>query len=231
VAYDVITNLKDREETPMKKRLYQSNAASYFREHSSIFLFIIVLFLMGVIFGAIVVNSMSITQKEDLFYYLSQFFGQVSDGKVADNQDLFFQSFFHNSKFIGLMWVLGISIIGLPVILILLFLKGMVVGFTVGFLVSQMGWHGFLLAFVSILPQNLIIIPVFILMASFSVIFSMRMIKKQFMKKYAQPIMPYFKGYIVALIAAIIFISAASGIEAYLSPELMKTIISSVSFK
>ncbi|WHY84518.1 stage II sporulation protein M [Neobacillus novalis] len=215
----------------MKKRLYQSNAASYFREHSSIFLFIVVLFLMGVIFGAIVVNSMSITQKEDLFYYLSQFFGQVSDGKVTEDNDLFLQSFLHNSKFIGLIWVLGISIIGLPVILILLFIKGMVVGFTVGFLVSQMGWNGFMLAFVSILPQNLIIIPVFILMAAFSVIFSMRMIKQQFMKKYAQPILPFFKGYILTIIVAVIFISAASGIEAYLSPWLMKTIISTASLK
>jgi stage II sporulation protein M len=215
----------------MKKRLYQSDAASYFREHSSIFLFIVVLFLMGVIFGAIVVNSMSITQKEDLFYYLSQFFGQVSDGKVSEDNDLFLQSFSHNSKFIGLMWILGISIIGLPVILILLFIKGMVVGFTVGFLVSQMGWHGFMLAFVSIMPQNLITIPVFILMAAFSVIFSLRMIKKQFMKKYAQPIMPFFKGYILTLIAAVILISVASGIEAYLSPLLMKTIITSVNLK
>ncbi|MFJ5715656.1 stage II sporulation protein M [Neobacillus sp. NPDC093127] len=215
----------------MKKRLYQSNAASYFREHSSIFLFIVVLFLMGVIFGAIVVNSMSITQKEDLFYYLSQFFGQVSDGKVTEDNDLFLQSFLHNSKFIGLIWVLGVSIIGLPVILILLFIKGMVVGFTVGFLVSQMGWNGFMLAFVSILPQNLIIIPVFILMAAFSVIFSMRMIKQQFMKKYAQPILPFFKGYILALFVAVVFISAASGIEAYLSPWLMKTIISTASLK
>ena len=60
---------------------------------------------MGVIFGAIVVNSMSFTQKEDLFYYLSQFFGEVSNGKVAESNDLFLQSFFHNSKFIGLMWV------------------------------------------------------------------------------------------------------------------------------
>ena len=215
----------------MKKRLYQSDAASYFREHSSIFLFIVILFLMGVIFGAIVVNSMSITQKEDLFYYLSQFFGQVSDGKVSEDNDLFLQSLFHNSKFIGLMWILGISIIGLPVILILLFIKGMVVGFTVGFLVSQMGWQGFMLAFVSILPQNLIIIPVFILMAALSVIFSLRMIKKQFMKKYAQPILPFFKRYIFALVVAVIFISAASGIEAYLSPWLMKTIINTTTLK
>ncbi|MEH7252250.1 stage II sporulation protein M [Neobacillus niacini] len=213
----------------MKKRLYQTDAASYFREHSSIFLFIVILFLMGVIFGAIVVNSMSITQKEDLFYYLSQFFGQILNGKVAENNDLFAQSFLHNSKFIGLIWILGISIIGLPVILILLFIKGLVVGFTVGFLVSQLGIKGFLLAFVSILPQNLIIIPVFIMMAALSVIFSLRMIKKQFFKKYGQPILPFFKNYIVTFIIAVVLISAASGVEAYVSPWLMKTMMGSLN--
>jgi stage II sporulation protein M len=209
----------------MKKQIYQNAAANYFREHSSIFLFIIVLFLMGVIFGAIVVNSMSFTQKQDLFYYLSQFFGEVSDGKVAPTNDLFIQSFLHNSKFIALIWILGISIIGLPVILILLFLKGMVVGFTVGFLVSQLSWKGFMLALVSILPQNIIIIPVFIIMAALSVSFSMIMIRKQFMKKYSQPIMPVFRRYIFTLIVAVIFITGASGIEAYLSPGLMKTVM------
>ncbi|WP_066371671.1 stage II sporulation protein M [Neobacillus fumarioli] len=218
----------------MKKRLYQSKAtsvSSYIREYSSIFLFVVVLFLMGVIFGAIVVNSMGYSQKEDLYYYLSQFFGQVSEGKIADHNDLFMQSLLHNSKFIGLIWVLGISVVGLPVILILLFVKGMVVGFTVGFLVSQMGWKGFALAAASILPQNLINIPIFIVMAGLSVIFSLRMIKKQFVKKYAEPIMPFFKGYILALIAAVIFISLASGIEAYLSPSLMKSVVGSSSLK
>jgi stage II sporulation protein M len=213
----------------MKKRLYQTDAASYFREHSSIFLFIVILFLMGVIFGAIVVNSMSITQKEDLFYYLSQFFGQIQNGKVAVNNDLFAQSFLHNSKFIGLIWILGISIIGLPVILIVLFIKGLVVGFTVGFLVSQLGLKGFMLAFVSILPQNLIIIPVFIMMAALSVIFSLRMIKKQFFKKYGHPILPFFKNYIITLVLAVVLISAASGVEAYVSPWLMKTMMGSLN--
>jgi stage II sporulation protein M len=209
----------------MKKRIYQNVVANYFRDHSSTFLFIIVLFLMGVIFGAIVVNSMSFTQKQDLFYYLSQFFGEVSNGKVAPTNDLFIQSFLHNSKFIGLIWVLGISIIGLPVILILLFIKGMVVGFTVGFLVSQLSWKGFILASVSILPQNIIIIPVFIIMAALSVSFSFIMIRKQFMKKYSQPIMPVFRRYILTFVVAIIFISIASVIETYLSPGLMKTVM------
>ncbi|MDE3839476.1 stage II sporulation protein M [Bacillus methanolicus] len=211
----------------MKKKMYQNAAAIHFREHSSIYLFIIVLFLMGVIFGAIVVNSLSFSQKEDLFYYLSQFFDQVSDGKVAEANDLFFQSFFHNSKFIGLIWVLGISIIGLPVILILLFIKGLVIGFTVGFLVNQMGWDGFILSFVSVLPQNLIIIPIFIITATLSVSFSLKMIRRQFLKKISPPVMPLFGRYVLAFFLAVVLISAAAGIEAYISPVLMKAIVSS----
>src|SRR5690606_1235115 len=205
----------------MKKKMYQNVAATHFREHSSIYLFVIVLFLMGVIFGAVVVNSLSFTQKEDLFYYLSQFFGQVSDGKVAAANDLFRQSFFHNTKFIGLMWILGISIIGLPVILILLFMKGMVVGFTVGFLVNQMQWDGFLLSFVSVLPQNLLIIPIFIIASTLAVSFSLKMISRQFMKKVGQPIMPLFGRYMIAFGCAILFLAAAAGIEAFISPILM----------
>lgn len=207
--------------------MYQNVVATHFREHSSIYLFVVVLFLMGVIFGAVIVNSLSFTQKEDLFYYLSQFFGQVSDGNVAAANDLFKQSFFHNTKFIGLMWILGISIIGLPVILILLFMKGMVVGFTVGFLVNQMGWDGFLLSFVTVLPQNLIIIPVFIVASTISVAFSLKMISRQFMKKVGQPMMPMLGKYLFAFVVSILFLCAAAGIEALLSPILMKSVINS----
>ncbi|PLR76384.1 stage II sporulation protein M [Bacillus sp. V3-13] len=212
----------------MKHRTYQNNVASHFREHSSIYLFVIVLFLMGVIFGAVVVNSLSFTQKEDLYYYLFQFFGQIADGKVAEEKEMFMQSFLHNSKFIGLMWVLGISIIGLPIILILLFIKGMVVGFTVGFLVNQMGWDGFLLSFVSILPQNLVIIPLFIVTATSAVAFSLKMIRRQFLKKISQPIMPMLGRYLLTLILVIVFVGAAAAIEAFLSPVFMKSVIQTV---
>lgn len=212
----------------MKKRLYQNVAANHFREYSSIYIFVIVLFLMGVIFGAVVVNSLSFSQKEDLFYYLSQFFGQLSNGESAGSNDLFIQSLLHNIKYIGLMWLLGISIIGLPVILIVLFIKGMVIGFTVGFLVNQMGWDGFLLSFVSILPQNFIIIPVFIIMAVITISFSMQMIRRQFMKKISNPVFPLLSKYFVTLLIAMVCLSAAAAVEAYISPSLMKAVISAI---
>ena len=212
----------------MKKKMYQSVVAIHFREHSSIYLFVVVLFLMGVIFGAIVVNSLTFSQKEDLAYYLSQFFGQVSNGKVAASKDVFAQSLFDNSKFIGMMGILGISIIGLPVILIVLFMKGLVIGFTVGFLVNQMGWNGFLLSFVSVLPQNFIIIPVFIITATIAVSISLKMIRRQFMKKISEPILPLLGRYALVFVVAGLFLVIAALFEAYISPSLMKTVIETV---
>lgn len=197
----------------------------HFRENSSIYVFTIVLFLIGVMFGAIVVNSLSFEQKDDLFMYLSRFFGQVSEGEFADSSLMFKQSFLHYAKYVGIMWILGLSIIGLPVILIMLFLKGIVVGFTVGFLVNQMGWYGFLLSFVSVMPQNIILIPAFILIGATAIMFSLRMIRQQFLKRINEPVFPYFMRYTVLMVIMMGFISLASGFEAFVSPVMMKSVV------
>jgi stage II sporulation protein M len=191
----------------------------------------ITLFLMGVIFGAIVVNSLSFAQKEDLYLYLGKFFTEIEGGRMTSSEDMFRQSFLHNVKSLGILWLLGISIIGLPLIFVLVFMKGVVVGFSVGFLVNQMGWSGFLLSFVSILPQNIIIIPAFIFIGAVSASFSITLIRKIFMRGQTSmqlPMIPFFSRYVVFLVAAIAVITVAAGVEAYLSPSLMETVISKI---
>ncbi|WP_163101072.1 stage II sporulation protein M [Peribacillus alkalitolerans] len=208
-----------------KKSAFQNVAIAHFNEHSSLYVFIIVLFLMGVIFGAVIVNSLSFTQKEDLFYYLGQFFGQVSEGNLSPSYDMFLQSLQHNMKYIVLIWILGVSIIGIPVILILLFLKGMVVGFTVGFLVNQMGWSGFGVAFVSILPQNILIVPVFIFITTLALSLTIKIVRRIIMKNVREPLKPIIFKYVFSLLISFLLLSGAAAIEAYFSPPLMKTVI------
>ncbi|WP_456274158.1 stage II sporulation protein M [Bacillus sp. AK031] len=213
----------------MRKGITAKNPIiEHVQSHSSIYLFILTLFLMGVVFGAIVVNSLSFTQKEDLYFYLSQFFGEMADGKVASSEDLFRQSFLHNVKYLGFMWILGISIIGLPLIFILVFMKGVVIGFTVGFLVNQMDWDGFLLSFATVLPQNIVIIPAFIFIGVISVSFSLTLIRKIFMKLSPHmqvQMIPLLSKYVIAFVLAIAVITVAAGVEAYISPNLMKTMV------
>ncbi|PFA63889.1 stage II sporulation protein M [Bacillus sp. AFS015802] len=214
----------------MRKKISNSNPlVQHVQAHSSIYLFIITLFLMGIIFGAIVVNSLSFAQKEDLYFYLSKFFSEMEDGSMTSAEELFRQSFLHNVKYLGLMWLLGISIIGLPLIFVLLFMKGVVVGFSVGFLVNQMGWSGFLLSFVSVLPQNIIIIPAFIFIGAISANFSLTLIRKIFMRHTSSmqfQMIPFLSRYVIFMVVALGIVTVAASIEAYLSPNLMEAVIS-----
>lgn len=199
--------------------------AYHFEENRSIYIFTTVLFLIGIIFGAIIVNSLSLNQRHDLHIYLNQFFGQVSEGQLADSAAMFSQSFAHYIKIIGLMWVLGLTIIGLPVILILLFIKGVVVGFTVGFLVNQLGMNGFLLSFASIMPQNFVLVPAFIIVTTASVAFSLKMVRHQFIKRSHEPLFHQFLRYSTVVLCIGAILGVASAFEAYVSPNLMRMVV------
>ncbi|WP_051331150.1 stage II sporulation protein M [Aneurinibacillus terranovensis] len=203
----------------MKRKLGQTLQQDV-RNNFSLYLFTIVLFVMGVGFGAVIVNSIGLTQKQQLFMYVSQFFHELSRDNIADPSRAFQSSLGHYLKYIGFMWILGLSIIGLPLILVMVFLKGVVVGFTVGFLVNQLSWHGLYFAIVSVLPQNLLIVPSIILIATAGISFSLQLIQSRF--KHGRAIYPQFLLYSSLMVAMAIVSVLAAGFEAFISPSLMK---------
>lgn len=216
----------------MRKHSMKELIFQHMKDHLSIYLFVSVLFLMGVIFGAVIVNSMTISQKEDLFYYLNQFFGQLSEGKAASSKEMFLQSLLHNMKYLGLMWILGISIIGLPVIFIMVFLKGIVVGFTVGFLVNQMGINGFFLSFVAVLPQNVLLIPAYLIMGTCAIAFSLRLIRQLFVKRsLTEAPVHWFGRYALVLVLIFAMSLISSFLEAYLSPLFIEKLMNYIQAK
>ncbi|MGM8366449.1 stage II sporulation protein M [Virgibacillus sp. W0181] len=205
----------------------RNRAINHITEHATIYIFMVILFLTGIIFGAIIVNSMNFIQKQDLIFYLDRFFGQIIDGRIIENKEILTGSFFYHAKYLLLLFVLGLSVIGLPIIWILIFVKGLMIGFSVGFIVNQLGIKGLLLASISILPQNLLIIPIYITAGSLSMIFSLTLLSKLFSRKISQSITAPFVTYatIFALLLAGAFI--ASLLEAFVANEAIKSFIKS----
>lgn len=202
----------------------------HLRSHTTIYIFMIILFLTGVIFGSIIVNSMNPIQKDDLFFYLERFFGFVTAENAINKNEMLKESFFYHAKYLFLLFILGLSVIGLPLVWVLIFLKGLVVGFSVGFIVNQLGVEGFLLATFSIAPQNILVIPIYIIAGSLSMIFTLGLLNKIFSRKasLSQPIFSPFIKYatIFTLLLAISVVPAL--IEAYLANEAMVSYIKSL---
>ncbi|GGB34018.1 stage II sporulation protein M [Virgibacillus dakarensis] len=210
--------------------MYQKRtlAVNHVKEHAAIYLFMIILFLTGVIFGAIIVNSMHFVQKQDLFFYLERFFGQITDKEQIENVEILKESFFYHTKYLLLLFVLGLSVIGLPIVWILLFLKGLVVGFSVGFIVNQLGIKGLALASLAIAPQNFLIIPIYIAAGSLSMIFSLTLLNKLFTNKLSRPILQPFGKYVTIFSLLLGLSIVAAGMEAFVSNEAMEALIKSL---
>src|SRR5690606_16529110 len=94
----------------------------HIKEHATIYIFMVILFLTGIIFGAIIVNSMNFIQRQDLFFFLERYFGQITTDQKIDNHEILKGSFFYHVKYLLLLFILGLSVIGLPIVWIMLFL-------------------------------------------------------------------------------------------------------------
>ncbi|USG63603.1 stage II sporulation protein M [Brevibacillus ruminantium] len=207
----------------MRSRIGQTIQV-YAKEHQSLYWFTIVLFTMGIIFGAVIVNSLPLSQRQDLFGFLQFFFSSLGEKGIPEPSLHFQQSLGYYAKTVAIMWVLGLSIIGLPMILLMLFLKGVVIGFTVGFLVNQLQWQGVNFALMGVLPQNLLVVPALIIVGVSGISFSLRLIKTRLLSK-RDGIMSHFIGYSVLVIAMLLVLTAAATFESYVSPKLMQIVL------
>ncbi|MDP5273641.1 stage II sporulation protein M [Chengkuizengella axinellae] len=199
------------------------NMQQYLKDHLSLYIFVSVLFIMGIIFGALMVNALSLEQKQDMSNYLDSFFKTMDEETDLSSRQLLQETFGLHLKWMLLIWVLGLSVIGLPFILILDFLKGVLIGFTTGYIVGELSWDGILFTLVSIAPQNLIIIPVIIIASVSGVSFSIYLIKNRLLQKRGNISKPFmtFSFLILSLIGVLFVISMY---ETYLTPVIMKWI-------
>lgn len=192
------------------------------KEQTPLYIFVAVLFLVGVVFGALIVSALTLDQQQEIGDYLGNFFMTVDQNGLPASPESFWSIAALHLKWIGLIWILGLSVIGLPGILVLDFLKGLLIGFTVGTLVSQYSWHGLLFALVSVAPHNLVVIPVLLVCSAAAIGFSLLMIRSRITARRPVPIGHPFAMYTLLTFAMALLILGVSSFETYVTPVMME---------
>ncbi|AGB40554.1 stage II sporulation protein M [Halobacteroides halobius DSM 5150] len=215
----------------MLNHKWRSKQFSYYiTNHIFLVLIVLVFFAIGLIAGSIAVNTLDYQQKESLVSYLDQFIVQVN--QLLNNQQhiMLKKIIFSNLKFIFILWLLGLTIVGAIIAPIIICLKGFIIGFTISFLIKELFLQGLLLAIVSILPQNLIIIPSLLLGCLFSLIYSTRIgmawifSRKKRRYNFSQAVLKY--SVLMLILAGCLFLAGL--IEAYLTPNLVELVASNL---
>ncbi|NLJ85090.1 MAG: stage II sporulation protein M [Firmicutes bacterium] len=204
-------------------RIVSGPLRTYLRRRSTTYVFLIVVFIMGSISGAFAVRTLSPEQKGDLGSYIQTFFQAFPMAKPADSMANARLTFLDNTvKTVGLMWLLGLSVLGAPLILVLLFLRGFVLGFTVAFMVREMVLKGIALAVVSVVPHNLLFVPALIIAGGASFSFSWAALQTLLGRRDINMYQLFLSTTLLALAASGLLAGSAL-VETYITPILIET--------
>ncbi|QXM06076.1 stage II sporulation protein M [Crassaminicella indica] len=198
-------------------------AFKHIQGNGVIYFFVCMFFIIGISSGAFTVKALGDYQKQELISYMKNFF-QVLSNKPIDASSVLKQSLINNLQTAALIWILGITVIGMPLILLLVAIRGLIIGFTVGFLVEQLGFKGVIFSLISIFPQNLLIVPSIIIIAVIGIGFSKMLIGNKLRKSYNvhNSTLKQFVLYSTINASIFFFIILGCIIEAYVTPVFMK---------
>lgn len=197
----------------------------YLRTHIVAYFFLVLLFIIGVIIGALAVKTLPDEQKMELATYLKIFFRGLSSGQTpgAEQGDLWRYIFLNSTKTIAAIWLLGFTIIGIPFVLFIIFTRGFVIGFTVGFLTNEYAMKGVLFALAAVLPHNLLMVPVLLVTGVSAVSFSLLLVRSHRARMRGHLV---YHAVIYSLLCFFMYalMLAAGLVEVYISPVFMKYI-------
>lgn len=204
-----------------QKYRFRDAILNHIKQNNGLYFLVLIFFGIGVGIGAFTFITLDDIQKQELIKYLQNFF-QVLTGNNVDSIAILKQSIKNNLQNWIVIWIIGVTIIGIPVTLILIGIRGFIIGFTVGSFVDGLGIKGVIFTLLAIVPQNIIIIPCFIVMSVISIGFSLMIIRNKLARRVTMGFWQKFTYY--SLFTIVLFLISILGclIESYITPELVK---------
>lgn len=192
-------------------------------ENKITFLWILLFFLIGIVLGAYTVYYMSEFNKTEIGNYFNGFISSIN-GTSINYTKVLISSIKNTIPMIVIIILLGYTVIGAPLVLVIDTAKGYVIGFTFALLVSILGGKGVMVLILGLMLQNLIFIPCIILISILSVKNSVMKVKEGITKDRGR-IDILNKNYInIQSVLSVILILGII-IETYISPNLIRLVI------
>ena len=177
-----------------------------------IYIALLVVALLGLVLGSIYAIILSDSDHTLVRESLNAFFTDIDKNNI-NYGTAFINSLIGNTVLTLLIWFLGISIIGIPIIFIL--------GFSISSIIYTYHVKGIIYAISYIFPHQIIVILITIFLSFYAVYFSKRLFCYLFLKHDIN-LKHGMKRYIQVLLISLAILVLCSAIEVFLSPVIMK---------
>lgn len=185
------------------------------------YLYLLIIVMVGIIVGIIFSNILSNDDSKLVYSKVTTFFNNIKNDVPINYFQNFINSLKNNYFYLIIIWILGLSIIGLIINNFILFFKSFILGFSIGSIINIYFYSGIILSFFYVFPAILINLFIFILMCYYANNCSLKLFDVLFRKKeykFTNFIIKYLK--ILGVFLIILLISSL--IETFVTPFFIK---------
>lgn len=188
-----------------------------------ILLFLLGILIIGIIFGSFLVVVLNKTDKNLIISYLETYLSNVENNKL-DYKTGLINVLLSNESYVLLTWLLGISVIGSPLTIMLFFYKSFAIGFTLSSILMRYKFKGLLLTITYLFPHHAINIAIYLYLALHSLTTSLKILRS-IIKKETVDYRTIINRYQKILMIASIVVAITGLFEIFITPIIIKSII------
>jgi stage II sporulation protein M len=205
---------------PRRSGAWQAWLVGTLQQRSVLFALVFSLFFMGALVGAVSVNTLDSSSMVELSAFVRDLLASLRREGAAVGEGWQWVLVDDVLKTAGLVWLLGLSVVGVPFIAAVVFLRGFVLGFALAFLVKDLVLRGVVLALVALLPQQLFLLPGLAFAAVAAIAFSIGALRIVLGRPGARDIFAHFRTEGVLALVGCALLFAGGMLKAYVVPAL-----------
>jgi stage II sporulation protein M len=211
----------------MANKKFLINFEQHIKDNFWLYIISVVCFFIGVIAGIYAVKNMGSIEENNLLSYLKNFTNSITIGNVSYNAILIEAVKTHIPLLIA-MWFLGLTIVGIPIILIVDFIKGFTIGYTITVMIKALGMKGIGLSILMVLPQNFIYIPCIIISSVIAMEFSLMLLKDKMSKQWTSNLGSEMLTYSFTFLFICLVMCLGFILESYLTPNIVRLLVKNI---
>ena len=182
--------------------------------------FLNVIAIVGIIAGSIFMIVLSKNDKETVLNSIKDFFDKLINNKFNFVGTLK-NTLISNFLFSFIIWVIGISVVGLLIVIFIIFYKSFTLGFTISSIIYTYSIKGSLLALIYVFPHMVMNLLIILYLSSYSIKLSIILIKS-ILKKDNLNFKAFINNYSKVFLISIIFLIVTSLYESFIAPIILR---------
>ena len=192
------------------------------KKDKSMYISLIIVVIISLIFGTLFITILTDTDKALIKTQITDFFESIENRKYVPLLNMK-NNILNNNIFAVILWLLGFSIIGIPIIICMLFYKGFTLSFTVSSLIYAFKGEGILVSIFYIFPHLILNIIIYFILTYYSFLLSIKLLKNLINKEQMR-LKHYIKKYLFVLVITIVILSISALYETFIIPHIIKLI-------